>query len=256
VGSFKLVAGGGIDAVTDTDGIDVTNLALGPAFPQGMFVAQDNDDNFKFARWDAIDTAFGGSLTTDTIWDPRLVGLPPQSNLVGDFSRDDAVGASDYVLWRKTLGATDHAPYSGADGDGDGAIDQDDFQVWRAHFGATTPAVGSGAAAFTSLQAASEGETVLLAGTETTATSIIPIRNAALDAGLALIGARATPRLAVFLPRVWMSLCGIVESGNLLQLAIDRLRLPAREDVFVVEDFCQEDLNAGRSVSLSIESGG
>jgi hypothetical protein len=64
---------------------------------------------------------------------------------------------------------------------------------------------------------------------------------------MALIGARATPRLAVFLPRVWMSIRGIVESGNLLQLAIDRLRLPAREDVFVVEGICQKDLNAGRS---------
>jgi hypothetical protein len=198
-----------------------------------MFVAQDNDDNFKFARWDAIDTAFSGSLTTDTTWDPRLVGLPPQPNPVGDFNRDHTVGASDYVLWRKTLGATRHTPYTGADGDGDGTIDQDDYGVWRAHFGATTAPVGSGAAAFALRQSASEGKAVLLSGAEGTATSINPIRSAALDAGLAMFGARATPRVAAFPPRVWMTSCGIVEPGvlNLLLLAIGRLRLPALEDL-------------------------
>ncbi len=74
VGSFAIVAGGSIDAVTDTDGIDVTNFALGSQFPQGLFVAQDNDDNFKLARWDAIGAAFSGALIADTTWDPRLVG--------------------------------------------------------------------------------------------------------------------------------------------------------------------------------------
>jgi hypothetical protein len=81
--NFKLVAGGGIDAVTVTDGIDVTNFPLGSAFPQGMFVAQDNDTNFKLARWDAIDAAFGGLLDVDTTWDPRAVGAPQNSTVVG-----------------------------------------------------------------------------------------------------------------------------------------------------------------------------
>jgi 3-phytase len=237
VGSFKLVAGGGIDSVTASDGIDVTNFALGPEFPQGMFVAQDNDNNFKFARWDAVDTAFGGSLTTDTNWDPRLIGLPPQPSLVGDFDRDDTVGASDYVLWRKTLGATGHTPYIGADGDGDGTIDKDDYGVWRAHFGEPTPAVGRGAAARALRQPASEDGLVLPAGAAATAKLINPIRNAALDAGLAMFGTRARPRVDVFQPRVWISNCGIDEPDfhNLLQLAIDHLRLPAREDLIVLD---------------------
>jgi 3-phytase len=76
LGNFKLIAGGGIDAVTVTDGFDVTNFPLGPQFPQGMFVAQDNDVNFKLARWDSVATAFGGLLTSDTAWDPRTVGAP------------------------------------------------------------------------------------------------------------------------------------------------------------------------------------
>lgn len=54
VKTFKLVAGAGIDDVSETDGIDCTTASLGPAFPQGVFVAQDgaNDNgnqNFKLA---------------------------------------------------------------------------------------------------------------------------------------------------------------------------------------------------------------
>ena len=52
VGSFRIVAGGGIDGTDDTDGIDVTTGDLGPSFPSGVLVAQDgkNDgsaQNFK-----------------------------------------------------------------------------------------------------------------------------------------------------------------------------------------------------------------
>jgi len=53
VKSFKIIPGNGIDSVEDTDGIDVTTVSLGPAFPKGLFVVQDgiNDSgnqNFKF----------------------------------------------------------------------------------------------------------------------------------------------------------------------------------------------------------------
>jgi 3-phytase len=52
VKTFKIVAGNGVDGVEETDGIDVTTANLGPAFPHGVFVAQDgfNDkgnQNFK-----------------------------------------------------------------------------------------------------------------------------------------------------------------------------------------------------------------
>jgi 3-phytase len=59
VATFAIVATGRIDGVSETDGIDVTSANLGPAFSQGMFIAQDgkNDNcnqNFKFVSWQSI----------------------------------------------------------------------------------------------------------------------------------------------------------------------------------------------------------
>jgi 3-phytase len=49
----------GIDAVESTDGIDVTTTSLGPAFPNGVFVAHDGHDdegnqNYKLVPWRRI----------------------------------------------------------------------------------------------------------------------------------------------------------------------------------------------------------
>jgi 3-phytase len=59
VGAFTIAAQGSIDAVSDTDGIDATAANLGPAFPHGVFVAQDGknegaNQNFKLVPWQAI----------------------------------------------------------------------------------------------------------------------------------------------------------------------------------------------------------
>lgn len=56
---FRVGDGSGIDGAEETDGIDVTTANLGPAFPQGVFVAQDgfNDkgnQNFKLVPLQAI----------------------------------------------------------------------------------------------------------------------------------------------------------------------------------------------------------
>ena len=148
LGDFKLVAGGGIDAVSNTDGIDVTNFSLGSQFPQGMFVAQDNNDNFKFVNWNAITAAFGGTLQIDTAWDPRSVGAAEQPpELVGDYNGDDVVNAADYTIWRNALG-TNVPKYSGADGNGNGAIDAADYDEWKANFGSMA---GRGAVATESI---------------------------------------------------------------------------------------------------------
>lgn len=144
INSFRLVSGNGIDAVSDTDGIDVTNFALGPQFPNGMFIAQDNNDNFKFVKWEAIDAAFGGILTSDTSWDPRKVGQvaePPDPNVSqGDYNRDGTANAADYVVWRKVRGATGIPAYSPGDGTGDSQINNNDYQVWFENYGAQIPA--------------------------------------------------------------------------------------------------------------------
>jgi len=80
IGTFT-IQDGVVDGTTHTDGIDVTNLPLGPAFPYGLFVAQDgantdNDvnvnQNFKLVPFDRIAGEFG--LVMDTTWDPRVVG--------------------------------------------------------------------------------------------------------------------------------------------------------------------------------------
>lgn len=59
VKSFTIVDGDGIDGVSHTDGIEVTTQPLGPAFPHGLFVAQDGQNdtgnqNFKLIPWPVI----------------------------------------------------------------------------------------------------------------------------------------------------------------------------------------------------------
>lgn len=71
VRSFKIRLGAGIDAVSSTDGIDATLTPLGPAFPNGIFVAQDDvnctaavyscglaparaNQNFKLVPWQSL----------------------------------------------------------------------------------------------------------------------------------------------------------------------------------------------------------
>jgi 3-phytase len=79
LGTFRIVAdaGKGIDAVSNTDGIDVTNAGLGALFPQGLFVAQDGENtggdqtNFKLVAFESIARAFSPPLQVNTAWDPR-----------------------------------------------------------------------------------------------------------------------------------------------------------------------------------------
>jgi myo-inositol-hexaphosphate 3-phosphohydrolase len=57
-GRFK-IAGGAIDGVTHTDGIDVTSAVLGPLFSVGLFIAQDDrndtgNQNFKIVPWSTV----------------------------------------------------------------------------------------------------------------------------------------------------------------------------------------------------------
>jgi len=79
VATFEIGEGGGIDGVSETDGIDVTGFPLGAAFPEGVFVAQDGANpggkqNFKLVPWGAIATSVTPHLRVDTAWDPRQTG--------------------------------------------------------------------------------------------------------------------------------------------------------------------------------------
>src|SRR5262249_42190168 len=76
---------------------------------------------------------FAISYTTTGAVDPgRFVSLAPL--LLGDYNGDGTVDASDYTVWRNSLGSTANLA---ADGNSNGVIDNGDFDVWRAHFGDT-----------------------------------------------------------------------------------------------------------------------
>jgi myo-inositol-hexaphosphate 3-phosphohydrolase len=80
LGAFAIPTGNGIDAVTGTDGIDVTNFGVGGPFPEGFFITQDhvNDNgqhqNFKLVPWQSIAAAYAPALLVDATYDPRKIG--------------------------------------------------------------------------------------------------------------------------------------------------------------------------------------
>jgi 3-phytase len=72
--SFSITKNG-IDGVTETDGIDITNVYLNHMFPGGLFVAQDGNNmnggnfvnqNFKLVSWPAIAELTEPPLIIDT----------------------------------------------------------------------------------------------------------------------------------------------------------------------------------------------
>jgi 3-phytase len=68
VGTFAVVG------AKDTDGLDVTNVNLGPRFPSGLFAchsAQDDRCPVLLTPWPAIAKAFQPELTISTAWNPR-----------------------------------------------------------------------------------------------------------------------------------------------------------------------------------------
>jgi hypothetical protein len=63
--------------------------------------------------------------------------------LAGDFNRDGAVDAADYVVWRKMDG-TPTTAFSGADADGSEFVDAADLAWWQRNFGQVAIEAGSG----------------------------------------------------------------------------------------------------------------
>ncbi|RKZ40456.1 MAG: 3-phytase [Gammaproteobacteria bacterium] len=81
LGKFRIIANKvlGIDAVEETDGIDVINMPLGEAFPYGVFIVQDGknvdpveNQNFKLVPWEKIADALG--LKKESSYHPRGKG--------------------------------------------------------------------------------------------------------------------------------------------------------------------------------------
>ncbi|MBL0927613.1 MAG: phytase [Phycisphaerales bacterium] len=75
--------GGEVDGVTTTDGLEVVSVPLGPAFPQGALVVQDDENpghtqNLKLVPWPAVAGLPPTPLIVDTSVDPRRApGAPP-----------------------------------------------------------------------------------------------------------------------------------------------------------------------------------
>jgi len=81
VGRFRVGEGHGVDATSNTDGLEVINVPLNNIFPKGMFVAQDDSNpggnqNFKFVSWESIANSFETPLAQNIVWEPRKAGLP------------------------------------------------------------------------------------------------------------------------------------------------------------------------------------
>ena len=85
--NFSIGSGDGIDAVTDTDGIDIVNSGLGGIFDEGMFLAHDGHGDspttLKFISWADVADEVVPHLVIDTSWDPRSVPEPATLALIG-----------------------------------------------------------------------------------------------------------------------------------------------------------------------------
>jgi hypothetical protein len=71
----------GIDAVGDTDGIEVANVWLGSGFPGGVFIAQDGtnpgaNQNFKLVDWRDIANSVTPPLLVEPFHDEQGVRCP------------------------------------------------------------------------------------------------------------------------------------------------------------------------------------
>lgn len=109
--SFRIAANTalGIDSVSNTDGIGVTNVFLGSAFGQGVFVAQDGhnsggNQNFKLVPWENIATAITPSLFIDTGWNPRLWWKTPELSAEPEVT----AGTSNRISWETMFDANDY----------------------------------------------------------------------------------------------------------------------------------------------------
>ena len=134
------IGSGEVDAVTTTDGIEVTSFGLGNAFGQGLFVAQDGSNgsanqNFKLVPWERIAEAL--DLVIDTTQDPRSPGdaepPPPSSSAASIKGRTlviNGTGGNDQILVFSDLEEQDGV----AVGFNDDAVvhfDYDDFDQIR-----------------------------------------------------------------------------------------------------------------------------
>ncbi|MGL5081160.1 MAG: phytase, partial [Microcoleaceae cyanobacterium] len=117
--SFVIAGNGDIDQINETDGFDITNVPLGSAYPNGLFVVHDgandpqsvieddeqlenNSTNFKFVPWENVANAFPNPLNIDTTsYDPRN---PAQGLIAGTADAEVLTGTDGDDLFNAANG--------------------------------------------------------------------------------------------------------------------------------------------------------
>jgi hypothetical protein len=163
-GILNQVGTAGYTAALDLDGITpsgntsafTTNLAPFSSLAAGA--AQGFSSSFIAASVGTFSANYTLNLSDENLAGATnktlLLTLTGKIRLAGDFNLDGIVDGGDYLVWRRTVGQSGLAVFSGADGDGDTAIGSGDYDVWRAHFGQTA----SGSAAGFALSSATAPE--------------------------------------------------------------------------------------------------
>jgi hypothetical protein len=136
---------GSLVVTTDSSGNASFNFPSPVLVPRGHFVTSTS------TRLDA-----GLHPIETSEFSPPIIVNPT----LGDYNMNGTVDATDYVVWRNTLGQQ-VTPFAGADGSGNGLVDQADHEVWRARFGQSGTAAATSASE--AVVAASEGGTAATA---------------------------------------------------------------------------------------------
>lgn len=68
IGRFVIGEGNGVDSTDESDGLDVSNVPLGPAFPNGLLVAHDGQDDPPFPNLDGIEIENAATNFTYVDW--------------------------------------------------------------------------------------------------------------------------------------------------------------------------------------------
>jgi hypothetical protein len=76
---------------------------------------------------------YGGGVGRTWATGNGAIDFTVSSGMTGDFNNDGGVDSGDYLVWRKSLGAT--GSNLAADGNSDNKIDDEDYAMWRNHFG-------------------------------------------------------------------------------------------------------------------------
>jgi FG-GAP repeat/Dockerin type I domain len=158
-------------------------LANGENFGSAVTALGDLDGD---GRTDLIVGASGGDTGGNNRGAVYVLFL--KSSTTGDYNSNGIVDAADYVLWRKTLGAS--VPNgTGADGNRNGVVDQTDYDVWRVDFGATTAAGSSAILESTLTNVEPQGHVALARSVMSPSQHLVPQKNGTVE--LALSGVAA-----------------------------------------------------------------